>query len=397
MHSSVAPVKVGPLWREPGMRQLVLISLLGFASFCLTLAAVPTWAHAGGVGDGAAGLPTTVMLASTVLTQAIVPQLVARFGVGRTLAAGLILLGVPAPFFALSHQLVVLLPIAAVRGCGFAVLTVVGAALTATVAPPGRHGESVGLYGLAIAIPNLVGIPAGVALTQVGHFGWVAALAVSPVLAVPLALSLGRSAADNRMDSTAGAAPVRSQRRAVSAAAVPSLVLFVVTLAGGGVITYLPIQRPSGLFATAGLLVFGASAAFTRWRVGSMADRIGTRWLLPGSMLAAVAGMAMIAAALATGPSTDTPALVGAAVAGAGYGAVQNLTLVIAFVRAGPRRTATASAVWNAAFDSGTGIGAVAVGVTAAAGVGVPGAFGLSAVLIALSLPLVRWMRRPAD
>lgn len=69
MHSSVAPVKVGPLWREPGMRQLVLISLLGFASFCLTLAAVPTWAHAGGVGDGAAGLPTTVMLASTVLTQ----------------------------------------------------------------------------------------------------------------------------------------------------------------------------------------------------------------------------------------------------------------------------------------------------------------------------------------
>lgn len=128
-----------------------------------------------------------------------------------------------------------------------------------------------------------------------------------------------------------------------------------------------------------------------------MADRIGTRWLLPGSMLAAVAGMAIIAAALATGPSTDTPALVGAAVAGAGYGAVQNLTLVIAFVRAGPRRTATASAVWNAAFDSGTGIGAVAVGVTAAAGVGVPGAFGLSAVLIALSLPLVRWMRRPAD
>jgi len=152
--SAVAPVKNQSLWRLPQMRQLLAISLLGFTSFCLTLAAVPTWAHAGGVAESAAGLPTTVMLASTVLTQAAVPRLVTRFGVGRTLAAGLVALGAPAPFCALSHQLAVLLPVAAVRGCGFAVLTVVGVTLTATVAPPDRHGESVGLYGLAIAVPN---------------------------------------------------------------------------------------------------------------------------------------------------------------------------------------------------------------------------------------------------
>ncbi len=189
----MAQVEEVPLWRQPAMRQLVLISLLGFSSFCLTLASAPSWALAGGVPRAAAGLPTTVLLASTVVSQAAVPMLVARLGIGRALAAGLVALALPAPFYALSHDLRWLLPLAAVRGVGFAVLTVAGATLTASVAPPGRHGESVGLYGLAIAVPNLVGIPAGVALTQAGYFGLVAALAAVPLLGVPLALALVRS------------------------------------------------------------------------------------------------------------------------------------------------------------------------------------------------------------
>jgi len=279
--SAVAPVKNQSLWRLPQMRQLLAISLLGFTSFCLTLAAVPTWAHAGGVAESAAGLPTTVMLASTVLTQAAVPRLVTRFGVGRTLAAGLVALGAPAPFCALSHQLAVLLPVAAVRGCGFAVLTVVGVTLTATVAPPDRHGESVGLYGLAIAVPNLLGIPAGVALTQLGGFGWVASGAAIPVLAVPLALSPGRSIERHADNSRATVSSSLSARRTVAVVLAPAMVLLVVTLAGGGLITYLAIQRPSGVFATVVLLLFGATAALARWRVGAIADRVGTTVLLP--------------------------------------------------------------------------------------------------------------------
>jgi hypothetical protein len=46
------------------------------------------------------------------------------------------------------------------------------------------------------------------------------------------------------------------------------------------------------------------------------------------------------------------------------------------------------SAVWNAAFDTGTGIGAVAVDTLAATGMGVPVALGVCAGLIAVFLPL---------
>ena len=87
-----------------------------------------------------------------------------------------------------------LLVLSAVRGLGFALITVIGATLTGVVAPASRHGEAVGIYGLSIALPNLVGVPAGVALTQAGHFPVVAVLAACPVLAVPFALRLGRPA-----------------------------------------------------------------------------------------------------------------------------------------------------------------------------------------------------------
>lgn len=379
----VSGTRDAPLWRLPAVRSLVVVSLLGFSSFCLTLASLPSWAVAGGVATGAAGLVTAVMLASTVATQAVVPAVLTRFGTTRTLAGGLFALGAPAPLLAASQDLGPLLAVSAVRGTGFAVLTVVGATLTAAVAPPGRHGEAVGLYGLAIAVPNLAAVPAGVALTQAGAFGWVAVLAAAPVLGVPAAVALGRSVTSAPVDG--GSA---SQGAAVRAAVAPSVVLLAVTVAGGGLVTFLPIERPTGLVATLALLAFGATGAFSRWRAGVLADRVGTRVLLPASVAAASAGMAVLVAGLLAGPGAGLAVALGAALFGAGYGAVQNLTLVIAFARSGPGRTATASAVWNAAFDAGTGIGAVAVGALAATGLGVPRAFAVCAALVALCLPV---------
>jgi hypothetical protein len=80
--------------------------------------------------------------------------------------------------------------------------------------------------------------------------------------------------------------------------------------------------------------------------------------------------------------------LAGAAVFGTAYGAVQNLTPVVAFAPARGHGASTVSAVWNAAFHTGTGIGAVFVGAPAATGMGVPMALGACAGLIAGCLPL---------
>jgi predicted MFS family arabinose efflux permease len=383
----------GALWRRRPVRRLLVVTLLGFTSFCLLLAALPFWAVRGGASTAVAGLVTTVMLASTVLTQLALPWLLTRCGTGPTLVVGLVALGAPSPLLALSTDLAPLLVASVVRGVGFAVLTVVGSTMTATVAPPGRHGESVGLYGLAIAVPQLVAVPLGVALTQAGDFLVVSLLAAAPLLAVPTALALSREASDPPVAEPGSTTGPRSHRSAVAAVLGPSVVLFTVTLAGGGLVTLLPIARPDGALATVALVLFGLVAAVSRWRVGPLVGRFDPRMLLAVGLAGAIAGLLLVAGGLAR-PS-GAGILVGAAVFGAGYGMVQNVTLVVAFARAGAERTTTASSAWNAAFDTGTAVGAGALGALAALGLGLPGAVVVAALVVLASAPLAA-RRAPA-
>jgi predicted MFS family arabinose efflux permease len=223
-------------------------------------------------------------------------------------------------------------------------------------------------------------VPGAVALAQNVGFWPVVVLATCPVLAAPLALGLGGHDRPPAEEQRTG------HRTAARAAVLPSAVLLAVTLGGGGAVTYLPIERQDGYLATLALLVIGLTAALGRWRVGRLADRVGTRLLLPGTLVLGVAGLAMLAAGLWRG--TDLLLLAGAAVFGTAYGAVQNLTLVVAYARARRPGSSTVSAVWNAAFDAGTGTGAVVVGALAATGMGVPAALGCCAGLIAVCLPM---------
>src|SRR5215213_10022924 len=311
----------------------------------------------------------------------------ALVGVRPVLVTGLLAMGLPSPLYVVHDGLAWICALSAVRGAGFAVLTVLGATLAARVAPPERRGESVGLYGLAIAIPNLVAVPAGVALVLDGHVGWLSWLAASPILGVLLVPLLVRSVAPEP-----GPGPAGSGRAAALAALTPSAVLFMVTMAGGGLVTFLPIERPDGVLATVALLVFGVTGAVTRWRAGLLADRLGSRLLLPLALVVAAVGMVVTAAGLGSGAGW---VLAGAAVFGAGYGATQNLTLVSAFARAGENGTTTASAMWNASFDAGTAAGALALGFLAA-GIGLDRTYLVVAALLAAAVPLASAATRAA-
>jgi predicted MFS family arabinose efflux permease len=374
------------LVRSRGMQALIGVTVLGFASYCLTLASLPAYAVTGGAAESTAGVVTAVLLTVTIAVQLTVPALTARFGIGPVLVAGLVAMGVPSPFYVLGDSLGWISALSAVRGAGFAVLTVLGATLAAQVAPPERRGESIGLYGLAIAIPNLVAIPAGVALVLNGHVGWLSWLAASPLLGVPLVPLLMRSVAPQARPGPA------TGRTAVLAALAPSLVLFVVTLAGGGLVTFLPIERPDGVLATAALLLFGVTGAVTRWRAGLLADRLGSRLLMPLALVVAAVGLVLVGVGLWSG---GVWVLVGAAVFGAGFGAAQNLTLLAAFARAGENGTTTASAMWNISFDAGTAIGALALGFLAA-GIGLDWTYVVVAGLLAAAVPLASAAARVA-
>ena len=353
------------MWRAPGMLDLVVLSVFGFSGYAALLATAPLWAVNGGATAAGSGLVNGVLLAATVLAQLAVPRALASWGTGRVLVAGLLLLGVPAPGYLLSDGLGWVLGLSAVRGLGFGILTVVGSAVAAHLVPAARRGAAIGVYGLAVAVPNLLLLPGSVPVVDRWGFApvfWAAAL---PVLGVPPALRLARVLRDTGHDRPVAAdegSPVRL--RTLGGIVPPTVVLFSVTMAGGAVLTFAP-QLTDSATAALVLLIMGITAALSRWLIGAVADRRGARPFLAPMLICAAAAMAVCASAVAR--EQRVLLIAAAAVLGLCYGALQNLTLIVAFAAVGRQQLPAASAVWNIGFDTGTASGAVLAGVLATA------------------------------
>jgi MFS family permease len=383
------------IWRQPGMRPLVVMTFLGFSGYAVLLPVAPLWAVRGGADPAGAGLVNGVLLLATVLTQLLVPRALRRFGWSRVLVAGMVLLGVPAASYAVSDALLPVLVLSAVRGAGFGILTVTGSAAVAALVDRRRRGEAIGAYGLAVAFPNLVLLPAGPWLAENVGYPVVFAISALPLLAVPAVLRLSaglRTTAPDLLrpdpagpDDPAGVARRRLLR--------PTVLLLSVTLAGGAAITFTPQMVDDGLVASAGLFVMGLVAALGRWRVGRLADRHGPERFLAPLVGVTAAGSGLVAWSVAGPGGAGTLAFLTAMlVLGLAYGTLQNLTLVVAFASVSRRHHNLASAVWNVGFDAGTAAGSVLVGLLAARA-SFSEAFVVVAVLAVAVLPLA--LRRP--
>lgn len=360
----------GPIWRQPGMPPLVVMTSAGFSSYALLLTVAPLWVVQGGATTAGAGLVNGVLLLFTVLTQLLVPRALRRFGWAPVLTVGLVLLGAPGVLFALSDVLGVVLALSAVRGVGFGVLTVAGSAAVAALVGADRRGEAIGAYGLAVAAPNLALLPAGPWIAESIGYWLVFTLSLLPLAGIPGALRLASALRLSAPDLHAGTVAAPDPRDPESAAyrrlLRPMLMLLVVTLAGGALITFTPQIVDSAPITAGGLFLMGLSAALGRWRIGVFADRYGAhRFVVPLVPLTG-AGMALVSWSVADSAGVRVGSfLVGMVLVGLCYGALQNLTLLISFTSVSRRHHNLASAVWNVGFDAGTALGSVAVGVIA--------------------------------
>jgi predicted MFS family arabinose efflux permease len=389
----------GPIWRQPGMAPLVVMTCAGFSGYAVLLTVAPLWAVEGGATTAGSGLVNGVLLLFTVLTQLLVPRALRAFGWGPVLAVGLVLLGVPGVLMSLHDGLGVILALSAVRGVGFGVLTVTGSAAVAALVGAERRGEAIGAYGLAVAAPNLVLLPAGPWIAESVGF-WVAfTVSALPLVGIPAALRLASalrlSAPDLHPGTTAASDPDDPESAAYRRLLRPMLLLLVVTLAGGALITFTPQMVGSTSVAAIGLLLMGLSAALSRWRIGVLADRHGAQRFLVPLVVLTGAGMALVAWSIASPGSVRVGSfLVAMFLVGLSYGGLQNLTLVISFAAVSRRHHNLASAVWNVGFDAGTALGSVAVGVIAGLTSFSTALLAAGAIAVA-TLPLAAW--RPAD
>jgi MFS family permease len=356
-------------------RLMLGTTVLGFCGYALLLPVVPLWAARGGAGALGAGATTGVLMAATVATQLLVPWLLVRIGYRWVLALGLVLLGAPAPLLVVSADLAPVLAISAVRGVGFGLVTVAGSALVAELVPPAQHGRAAGRYGLAVGLPQLVLLAAGLALVDRLGFAVVFVSAgVLPLLGALLVPAI-------RVSTTPGRGEPVPRGPLGRVASVPVLAMLTCSIAQGGLITFLPLAVPdAALLVAVALLATSAGALLGRLVAGELVDRLGWggRLLIPGMLLTA-AGLVLEIVAIATGGGVLLA--VGAAVVGVGFGAVQNDALTVLFTAFGSARYGAASAAWNIAYDAGTGLGAVGLGAVAEP-FGFGAAFGTAAVLL---------------
>ncbi len=375
-----------PVWRAPGVPLLLAMTALGFSGYAALLPVAPLWAVHGGADATGAGLVNGVLMLVTVLTQVVVPTALRRLGWAPVLVAGMLFLGLPSAAFGVSDALGPVLALSALRGVGFGVVTVTGSALVAELVEPARRGRAIGAYGLAIAGPQVLFLSAGPWIVEKLGYGVVFAVGVLPALGEVPALALAR-----RLEHV----PEPQDRAPYLRLLRPMLLLLGVTLAGGALITFMAQMSSSAALSTLALLLLSVTAAIARWRVGGLADRLGPhRFLWPLVLLTGV-GMAMVAWAVRDPAATHTAALLaGATVVGICYGALQNLTLVLAFRSVDRPHYGSASAVWNVGFDAGTGLGAVVIGAVAA-GTSFSTAVLVGGVVSLLTLPLA--LRRPAS
>ncbi|MEV7914305.1 MFS transporter [Streptomyces griseus] len=386
--------------RAPGIPHLLVTMLFCFSGFALLLPVSPAWAVHGGADAFGAGLVTAVLMAATVLAQLCVRATLRKLGWTRTLVLGALLLGLPALLQALSDHLLPVLLTTAVRGAGFGIVTVCGATAAAVLAPRGRQGAVIGLYGLAVALPQVVLTPAAPWLTDTFALPAVIVCGVLPVLALPWARSLGH-AVEARADTPA--TQDSTARQPVRATTVlrrirrPLAVLLLVTAAGGAVLTFAPQFTATPALAATGLLALTGTAALARWGCGELADRIALRPITGVLALTAGTGLALIAYAIGSDAAPVAALLSGLLLLGAAYGGLQSLTLVQAFAYAGAENRHATSVAWNIGYDAGTGVGSLLLGVAAHVATFSAGFATLSCLMAAAGLAVLLIGHRPPD
>lgn len=375
---------------RPGLvsRPLVLVFLASFGamvSFYLLLSVMPLYAAHAGDGRLQSGLTTGVLMLATVTAELATPWLIARFGYRLTFAAGLLVLGAPAIALIPSDALPLILAVCAVRGFGFAIIVVVGAALVASLVPRERRGEGLGVYGVVVGIPGVAALPLGVWLANHAGFRPVfAAASVSALVAILAAAGI-RVPRVARLGAAGGVlAGLRSTglRR-------PAVMFATTAMAAGVIVTFLPlaVTGASGTVAALGLLVQAGMATLFRWWAGRRGDRHGALALLAPGVLVAAAGM--LSLLLVPNPAA---VVIGMAVFGAGFGVSQNASISVMLDRVEPSAYGMVSALWNLAYDGGMGLGAIAFGAVTGV-IGYPAGFAVCAAIIVVTLVAARAAR----
>lgn len=273
-------------------------------------------------------------------------------------------------------------------GAGEGMVFTAGSAWVVDLAPPGRRGRLIGLYGLAIWSGLSLGPPIGELLLHASSFELVWAFAAgAPLLGALIALRI-----PDRFSPASGSAERRPLIARESLRPGSILALGVVGFAAISAFLVLLLDERGIGHGAATFASFAATVVLVRLLGGDLPDRVGPVPCAIGASLVEALGLALIAVA-----STPAIAIVGAMVMGGAYSTLYPSLALIVLERVPEERRGVALGTFTAFFDVGVGLGATFVGIAASLG-GYGAAFWLGAgcALTAALLAATGLRREPA-
>ncbi|WP_040353650.1 MFS transporter [Corynebacterium caspium] len=380
------------MWQISGYIPTLIAVACAFGAWSLLLPVVPTAVLDSGGGEALAGATTGIFMATTVLTQIFTPAALRRWGYTPVMVVAASLLGVPALGHLFGMTAVPALLFSAIRGVGFGALSVSDSALIAEIVPVRLLGKATGMLGVFIGFSQMIFLPLGLAIAH-SSLGFNAVYIIAAIVALIagfMCLRIPRLypakpevAGENRLNS-----PRVATWKLVT---VPAIAMATIAMSFGAISSFLPVAvrelDPHAGVIIGGVIlsIVGGVSMLFRYLSGMVADRLGR----PGSTMIigqvlGFFGALLLALTLQQGWSI-WPLVLGSIFFGAGFGFVQNESLLFMFSRLPRTQISAASALWNGSYDAGTGVGSFALGAVAAY-FAYQGAFGAGALLIFFGL-----------
>lgn len=356
----------------PPFIMLGIAELCYFTAFGVAIFALPLYVTGPIGGDAAgAGLAVGAFALSALVLRPFAGRLADRFGRLPLLFGGALIAAASLALLLIAESLPVVVALRLLAGVAEAAFFVAGFAALADLAPAARMGEALSYNSLGLYLGIAFGPLLGAALVDLAGFGlaWTGA-ALLALLAAGLTLLVGETRTEAPSDD--------AEHHLIHRPAIPIGLGFLAALiAMGGFLAFASLQATVVGLDNAGLalFVYGAVVVVCRIAFARVPDRVP-------SLALGTAALITISIGLIVAASLRSPAglIIGAAVLAVGVAFSTPAFFSAIFATATPSQRGVASGTASAVIDLGLGLGPIALGLVAD-GVGIPGAFGVGAVV----------------
>jgi MFS family permease len=345
------------------------VTLLALLSVGAVLPVLPVYVRGPiGAGDIAVGVVIGAYAVTGLIGRPFAGRFADRRGRRPVVVAGTLLASLAGLLYLVPAGLAGLIVARLVLGAGEGMVFTAGSAWIVDLAPEGRRGRVIGLYGLAVWTGLSLGPLIGETLVRVASYElvWVFA-AAAPLVGAAIATRLP----DPFLPHTpSGREPLIAPESLRPGAALAMASVGYAAVAGF-VVLHLDARGVGH-----GAAVFGAFAAMvvlTRLVAGHLPDRIGPARCAVAAAAVEAAGLVAIGLA-----QSIAVALAGALAMGAAFSLLYPSLSLVVVGRVSEKRRGAALGTFTAFFDAGVGLGAPLAGAAAALA-GYQGAFMLAA------------------